>query len=147
MSRPAFLNDNQNPAKVLNRVAKLVTRYFDRRLIDLGMNVAHLAVLGPLSKGEALSQKELAASTGSSQAAMAELLSKMVKDGLLSRQRGSHDRRLVLFSLTPSTISRLSEVHNIIAEGNAAIFADLGASGIEDLLSRLAQIEQRLDAL
>lgn len=141
------LDERQNPAKVINRVAKLVTKYFDRKLANAGINVTYLAVLGPLSSTPALSQKELAVSAGSSQPAMAELLARLVKEGFLSRSQDTRDKRQVLFSLTPKSVSILPEISSVIREGNAELFSALGDDGMKELLLRLAQIERRLEEL
>ena len=147
MTRPPVSNDRPNPARAINRVSKLVTKFFDRKLVAAGVNVAYLSVLGPLAEKQKLSQKELAVLSGSSQAAIAELLARMVKDGLLSRSQDDRDRRQVLFSLTPSGTALLPSIQSIIEKGNVEIFADLGSNGIDELLMRLKQIEERLQGL
>lgn len=136
--------DRRNPARALNRISKLVTRHFDRMLVSSGVNVAYLAVLGPLSTNPGMSQKELAASAGSSQAAMAELLARMVKEELLQRERDSADRRQVLFSLAPKGIAAMPTIMQVIKAGNSEIFGAIGADGLDELLTLLAQIEARL---
>lgn len=136
--------DKRNPARVLNRVSKLVTRHFDRKLAGAGVNVAYLAVLGPLSSTPGMSQKELAASAGSSQAAMAELLARMVKEGLLHREQDLVDKRQALFSLAPKGEAVMPAIMHVIEEGNSEIFASIGDDGLEKLLTLLVQIETRL---
>lgn len=136
--------DKRNPARVLNRVSKLVTRHFDRKLAGVGVNVAYLAVLGPLSSTPGMSQKELAASAGSSQAAMAELLARMVKENLLQREQDPSDKRQALFSLAPKGIAAMPAIVQVIEEGNSEIFTGIGEDGLEKLLTLLAQIETRL---
>ncbi len=139
--------DKRNPARALNRVSKLVTRYFDRKLGAAGVNVAYLAVLGPLSATPGMSQKELAASAGSSQAAMAELLARMVAEELLHREQNPSDKRQALFRLAPKGTAALPDVMRVIAEGNSEVFANLGDVGLEELLTLLGRIEARLAQL
>ncbi len=136
--------DKRNPARVLNRVSKLVTRHFDRRLASIGVNVAYLAVLGPLSSTPGMSQKELAASAGSSQAAMAELLARMVTEELLHRKQDPSDKRQALFSLAPNGTAAMPAIMHIIEEGNSEIFGSIGEDGLVTLLTLLAQVESRL---
>lgn len=136
--------DKRNPARVLNRVSKLVTRHFDRKLAAAGVNVAYLAVLGPLSSTPGMSQKELAASAGSSQAAMAELLARMVKEELLHREQDLSDKRQALFSLAPKGKAAMPAIMQVIEEGNSDIFAGIGEDGLYKLLTLLAQIETQL---
>jgi len=133
--------DKRNPARAFNRVAKLVTRHFDRKLASIGVNVAYLAVLGSLYTTPSMSQKELAASSGSSQAAMAELLARMVKEKLLRREQDPSDKRQVLFSLASKGSSVMPEIMRVIEAGNSEIFTGIGEDGLEKLLALLAQIE------
>lgn len=136
--------DKRNPARVLNRVSKLVTRHFDRKLARAGVNVAYLAVLGPLSSTPGMSQKELAASAGSSQAAMAELLARMVKEEFLQREQDPSDKRQALFSLASKGAAVMPTIMQVIEEGNSEIFATIGDDGLEELLTLLTQIEAQL---
>ncbi len=136
--------DRRNPARALNRVSRLITRYFDRRLAGAGVNVAYLAILGPLSATASMSQKELAASAGSSQAAMAELLARMVKDDLLNREQDGFDKRQTRFSLAPKGTEVMPEIMRVIGEGNAEVFSAIGDDGLDTLLSLLNRLEARL---
>lgn len=136
--------DLRNPARALNRVSKLVTRHFDRKLAGAGVNVAYLAVLGPLSSKPGMSQRELAASAGSSQAAMAELLARMVKEELLQRDGNPADRRQALFSLAPKGAAAMPTIMQVIETGNSEIFGAIGAGGLDEFLTLLARIEARL---
>lgn len=136
--------DKRNPARALNRVSRLVTRHFDRKLAGVGVNVAYLTVLGPLSAKPGMSQKELALSSGSSQAAMAELLARMVKEKLLQRQQDPDDKRQALFSLAPKGTAAMPTIMQVIEEGNSEIFAAIGDAGLKQFLTLLAQIEARL---
>ncbi|MAY62716.1 MAG: hypothetical protein CML29_10930 [Rhizobiales bacterium] len=133
--------DKRNPARALNRVSKLVTRHFDRKLASVGVNVAYLAVLGPLSVLPSMSQKELAASTGSSQAAMAELLARMVREEFLRRDQDPSDKRQALFSLAPKGSAVMPQIRRVIDAGNSEVFASIGEEGLESLLTLLARIE------
>lgn len=139
--------DARNPARALNRISRLITRYFDRKLVAAGVNVAYLAVLGPLSATTSMSQKELASSAGSSQAAIAELLARMVTEGLLDRVRDSSDRRQIQFSLAAKGKALMPEIMNVIGDGNAEVFSSLGDDGLELLLTLLKRIETQLQDL
>lgn len=137
----------RNPARTMTRLSRMITRHFDRKLAELGVNVAYLSVLGPLAATRSLPQKDLATSAGSSQPAMAELLGRMVKEGLLERVRDPSDKRQVLFSLTPKGKALMPQVASVIAEGNAEIFSVLGDTGLETLVSLLGCLEVRLEEL
>lgn len=137
----------QNPARTITRLSRLITRHFDRKFAELGVNVAYLSVLGPLAATSSMPQKDLAATAGASQPAMAELLARMVKDGLIERIRDPADKRQVLFSLSAKGKELMPQVANIIAEENAEIFSVLGDDGLKSLVSLLGRLEVRMEEL
>lgn len=144
---PASAHDEQshnNPSRHLNHVARLITRDFDRRLAPLGVNVANLSVLGALKDADRLSQKELTRIGGIGQPAMAQMLDRMVKEGLLVRAADSVDRRKVMFSLSPTGLDLMPRVGAQIEEGNAEIFSVLGPDGLDTLLTLLKRLEHHL---
>lgn len=137
----------QNPARTITRLSRLITRHFDRKFAELGVNVAYLSVLGPLAVTSFMPQKDLAATAGASQPAIAELLSRMVKDELIERIRDPADKRQVLFSLSAKGKELMPQVANIIAEGNAEVFSVLGDDGLKSLVSLLGRLEMKLEEL
>jgi DNA-binding MarR family transcriptional regulator len=136
--------DTINPSRTLTRIARLTTRHFDRMLAGSGLSVAYLGILGPLFQGPPLPQKELMASIAGSQAATAELLARMVKEGLLDRQQDPSDRRQVLFSLTSAGAKLMPEINRVIREGNDEVFSIFEPSELETLVSLLSRLEAKL---
>jgi DNA-binding MarR family transcriptional regulator len=133
-----------NTSRLLNQVARLITRDFDRRLAPLGINVAYLPVLGALRGEETLSQKELTEIGGIGQPAMAQMLDRMVKEGLLRREPGTIDRRKVMFTLSQAGRDLMPDVGAQIEAGNAQIFSILGPGGLDTLSSLLKTLERHL---
>lgn len=146
MVLPANMSLHSNPSRQLNQVARLITREFDRRLAPLGVNVAYLPVLGALNDAQALSQKELAELGGIGQPAMAQMLERMVKEGLLERATDIVDRRKVMFSISKAAANRMSDVQTQIEAGNAEIFAVLGPNGLGILSSLLKALDSHFEA-
>jgi DNA-binding MarR family transcriptional regulator len=136
-----------SPGFHLNVVSRLLTRFFDRRLADLAINVAYLPVLGALRGSTLLSQKELVQIGQIGQPAMAQMLERMVKEGLLIRTPDASDGRKVLFSLSKRTTSRMVSTRSALSEGNDQIFSVLTDSEIEEFMTSLKKIEARLKAL
>ncbi|MDQ1194387.1 MarR family transcriptional regulator [Agrobacterium sp. SORGH_AS 787] len=134
-----------NLARRLNHVARLINREFDRRLAPLGVNVAYLPVLGALNTAQALSQKELAELAGIGQPAMAQMLDRMVKEGLLQRTADSVDRRKVIFSLSERASGRMGSIGAEIKTGNDDVFAVLEPEGQDRLSSLLMVLEIHLE--
>ncbi len=135
---------HRNPGRLLNQVARLITRDFDRRLAPLGINVAYMPVLGALKAAGHLSQKELAEMGRIGQPAMAQMLDRMVKEGLLIRTTDSADRRRALFALSQKGRDLMPEVGRILETGNVEIFSALGSDGLGRLIALLRQLEHHL---
>ncbi len=135
-----------SPGFHLNLVSRLLTRFFDRRLSDLAVNVAYLPVLGALRGNTPLSQKELARIGQIGQPSMAQMLERMVKDGLLLRTPDPTDGRRALFTLSKKAQNRMLSVRAALAEGNSQVFEVLSDDEIERLMASLKKIEASLRA-
>jgi DNA-binding MarR family transcriptional regulator len=136
-----------NPGFHLNLVSRLLTRFFDRHLADLAVNVAYLPVLGGLSGSAPLSQKELAQIGHIGQPAMAQMLERMVKEALLTRTPDPTDGRKALFTLSKGATSRMANVRSALSEGNSQIFEVLTDEELGELMTSLKKIEARLRTL
>lgn len=136
-----------NPSFQLNQVARLISRYFDKRLAPIGINVANLAVLGALRDSERLSQKELAEIGRIGQPAMAQMLERMVKEGLLVREQDSVDRRKVMFALSKRAVGLMPQIALVLKEGNAEVFSPLSQKELYGLIKLLQRLEQHLTSL
>lgn len=115
-----------------NRAARLFRRLADRRLAPLGFSAGYLPVLTALIPADALSQKALAEQAGIEQPTMAATLSRMERDGIITRRPDPSDGRSTLFSLTSATREKVGEIETVIA----------GIS--EDALSGLNEDERQL---
>ena len=73
------------PGHLINRIARVSSRWADERFQTLGFAVAQMPVLIALSNGNAMTQKELAERAEIEQPTMAQLLARMERDGLIRR--------------------------------------------------------------
>jgi DNA-binding MarR family transcriptional regulator len=106
---------------------RLLRRLADRRLKPLGLSSAHLPVINALARQEPLSQKALAAIASIEQPTMASMLSRMERDGIVTRRPDPADRRSALFSLTAATRRRLGDMRAAIEEVNREALRGLPA--------------------
>lgn len=134
-----------NPARLVTQVGRLMTRYFDRRLEPLGIAVAHLVVLGALRDGAQKSQKELCEIGQIGQPAMAQMLERLTREGVVVRSADPGDRRKALFALSTRMRAAMPAVEAQIVEGNADVFSALEAEEFADLVRLLQRLEQRLE--
>jgi DNA-binding MarR family transcriptional regulator len=76
---------------------------------------------------------------------MAQMLDRMVKEGLLKRAADNADRRKVMFSMSQAAMNSMPHVKAQIAAGNGEIFAALGADGLKTLSTLLEKLELHLE--
>lgn len=136
-----------NPGFYLNLVSRLFTRFFDRRLSRLAVNVAYLPVLGALRVSSPRTQGELVQIGQIGQPAMAQMLARMVKEGLLIRTADQHDGRKVQFALSADAMSRMESLRTTLSEGNNEVFDVLNDEEIAAFMASLHKIEKRLKTL
>ncbi len=136
-----------NPGFHLNLVSRLLTRYFDRHLATLDVNVAYLPVLGALRESTPRSQKELAQIGQIGQPAMAQMLERMLKEGLLIRMPDPTDGRKAQFALSKKSTSQMANIRMTLEEGNRQIFAVLTENEAEEFMTSMKKIEARLKTL
>lgn len=136
-----------NPGFHLNLLSRLLTRFFDRHLADLAINVAYLPVLGALRGSTPLSQKELAQIGQIGQPAMAQMLERMLKEGLLIRTSDPTDGRKAQFTLSEKATSQMANIRSALSEGNSQIFSVLTDDEIREFMASMKKIETRLKTL
>lgn len=108
----------RRPGHLVNRLARLSLRWTEERLQPLGLSTGQIPVLYLLRDGAAVTQKELARLVRIEQPTMAQLLSRMERDGLIRRTDNPDDKRSSLISLTPLAFEKLPLARKVLSEGN-----------------------------
>jgi hypothetical protein len=80
-------------AQLINRASRALARDGDTTLKPLGLRYAQVPVLALLREGTELTQKDLAEASGIEQPSMAQLLTRMDRDGLIRRTPHPRDAR------------------------------------------------------
>ncbi|GBQ89419.1 MarR family winged helix-turn-helix transcriptional regulator [Asaia krungthepensis] len=131
----------------LSRIGRGLTRIGDARLRPLGLATAQLPVLSMLQNGERRTQKELATLAKVEQPTMAQLLSRMERDGLVRREADPDDRRSSLVSLTDLALERLPAGREVLRQGNADMTRGLTAEEKKTLIALLQRVLENVEAL
>ena len=135
------------PSHYISRIARGMTRIGDVRLRPLGFATAQLPVLTALRDGTPLSQTELARWAKVEQPTMAQLLSRMERDGIVRRETDPNDRRSSLISLTDQARAKLPAGRQILEQGNKDMTAGLTEAEIATLVSLLERVLDNVEAL
>ena len=134
------------PGHLINRAARLLTRWGDVRFQAVGLAIAQLPVLAALRDGASRTQKELAKLAQIEQPTMAQLLARMERDGLVRRKPDLEDKRSSLISLTPFALRRLPQGREILLEGNRVALKGFTDREIATLCKLLERVVTNLTA-
>ncbi|WP_347557684.1 MarR family transcriptional regulator [Robbsia sp. KACC 23696] len=119
---------------------RALSRIIDKELKPAGITASHLPVLVALKDGSKLTQKDLAAASNVEQPSMAQLLSRMERDGLIRREPSPTDKRSSVVSLTDLAMSRLDPGRQIlrrIDDETCAVLSDAERKTLAALLHKL----------
>ena len=129
-----------SPGHLISLAARGFTRLSEARLKPLGFGVGHLPVLVALQDGQASSQRELARFARIEQPSMAQMLTRMERDGLIQRTPDPLDKRSSQINLTESARTRLPDACAVLFDGNRDAldgFTEEEAAQLTTLLTRL----------
>jgi len=132
-------------AQLINRASRALARDGDAVLKPLGLRYAQVPVLALLSDGRELTQKALAEAAGIEQPSMAQLLTRMDRDGLIRRTPHPHDARSQTVALATGTAARVTEAHQHLADLDGRAAAGFTAEEIDTLKDLLTRLSNNLE--
>jgi len=136
----------KNPGYLMNRASRLLMRRAERRLVKFGLAYAQVPVMVTLKYSEAgLCQKDLAALMQIEQPAMAELLARMARDGLILREPDPKDRRSSLITLTEQARQLLPQARQTLRQGSSEALADFSEAEAEQFIGLLQRVVANLE--
>lgn len=130
----------------INRASRSLLRHFDARLQPLGFAMSQLPVLRALARGEALAQKDLAKIARVEPPTMAEMLSRMERDGMVRREPNPNDRRAILISLSESARARLPMAKAALSDAEREAMAGLGEAEQALVRALLQRVVRNVEA-
>jgi MarR family transcriptional regulator for hemolysin len=133
------------PARLFNRAQRLFGRITESRLRALGLGIGQVPVLAALEHGGSLSQTELARIAEIEQPSMAQVLSRMQRDGLIRREPDPQDARSSLISLTDAALSQLPAAREVLQQGSREALSDFDAADVEQLGRLLHRVVSNLE--
>src|ERR1700733_12124008 len=136
-----------HPGHYFSRIARALGRIGDIRLRDLGFATAQLPVLTALKDGARMSQTELARWAKVEQPTMAQMLTRMERDGIIKREPDPADGRSSLISLTKQARARLPAGRAVLRQGNVEMTQGLSAQEVETLLALLRRVLANVEAM
>jgi MarR family transcriptional regulator for hemolysin len=124
----------------LARTARAVSAAFDRALVEAGGSAPVWQVLVLVRAGRAGTQSEMAEAMGITPATLTHHLNAMERDGLVTRRRDEHNRRIHRVELTEPGLALFERLRDVVLAYDRELRARLGeedAAHLADLLDRL----------
>jgi len=125
----------------LKQAQQALRAAMDDALRPHGLTTAQYAALAALEEGGALSGAELARRSFVTPQTMTDIVAKLEAAGLVERQPGGADRRVVRLGLTEAGRSRLAGGHAVVEAVEERMlrgFADAERAWLRDALRRCA---------
>lgn len=144
---PTLPGEQGHTLKLLGHIHRSFHRMADPLLREHGFAMGQLPVLMALKDGRPHSQAELARLAQVEQPSMAQLLSRMERDGLVERVSDPADGRSRLVLLTPQCRARMHKSRTVmqaLSEEALQVFNDAERAELDRLVRRLAE---RVDAM
>ncbi len=135
------------PGHHISRAARALARVGDTRLRPLGISTGQLPVLVALKDGAKLTQTELARWGKVEQPTMAQMLTRMARDGLIQREPDPDDGRSTLISLTNAAKAKQQEARAILEQGNRDATRGFTPDEVETLIALLKRVIDNVEAL
>lgn len=144
---PTTFDPDKSLGVLINDVARLLRRNFDRRLQSLGLTQAQWRAIVHVSRTEGMNQVALAECLETQPITVARLIDRMQSAGWIERRSDPFDRRAVRLYLTPKCAPILKEIHARAAEMMDDGLAGVPASAQKQLFDHLQRIKQNLAAV
>lgn len=121
MDRPNQ-NDCQTSAEALNDISTLLIQSWPnmrKRLIHVNalqteccMPISHIQLLSMLAQVDALSITQISERFGIAKPNITPMIDRMIAEGLVTRMRSNHDKRIVSVVICEKGRERLDEIHD-----------------------------------
>ncbi|WP_312630623.1 MarR family winged helix-turn-helix transcriptional regulator [Pantoea piersonii] len=133
------------PGHLISLAARGFARLSEARLKPLGFGVGQVPVLVALSNNLAATQRDLARFVRVEQPPMAQMLTRMERNGLIHRTPDPKDRRSSRIKLADAAKDRLPVACSVILEANKEALKGFSKSECEQLSALLTRLILNLD--
>ena len=132
----------KSPVHLLHRAGQFAGDVFVSEMGDDGLTPRQYAVLVAVAESEGLSQTDLVGRTGVDRSTLADIVRRMIKKGLISRQRTKRDARAYSVKLTDRGRKSLDTARPAARQADERVLATLSPKqrqAFVDVLSTLVR--------
>lgn len=137
--------DPSSVSRLINQSSRLLASLGDSRLRAHGFRYAQVPVLAALRDGDSVTQADLARRLGVEQSSMAQLLSRMERDGSIRRVPHESNARASRISVTRQALPRLPAARQSLLDLEAEALKGLEPNEIKTLTNLLARVRTNLE--
>jgi DNA-binding MarR family transcriptional regulator len=130
---------------LVNHLARLLARQLESKIKPHGIALGAFPALLHLWEKDGLTQKELVERLGIEQPTMAATLSRMERDGLITRQRDEGDARVQRIRLTESARELQDVALASATEVNAKALANISPEDQQNLIRLMSRVIATLE--
>ena len=131
---------NNSLLHLLHRASQTANDTFMREAADAQVTPRQLAVLAAIDSNEGLSQTDIVGITGIDRSTMADIVQRLLKSNLISRQRTKADARAYQVKLTAKGKKALAAAAQAAIRTDARLVSALPVSQRESLLRLLQRL-------
>lgn len=135
------------PGYLVSRAARAFARLSEARLKALGLGVGSVPVLTALREDQPTTQRDLTRRLRVEQPPMAQMLARLERDGLITRETDPDDARSRLISLSARAEESLPEAVDAVLKGNADALEGFSRDEQAQLVSLLERLIVNLESL
>lgn len=136
---------SESPGHLLHRAQQFAAERFTKAMAGAKLTQRQFAVLHATAEEEGLTQTQLVKSTGIDRSTLAELVARMVKNGLLEREKLPDDARANAVKLTDDGRALLEAATLGAKEADKAILSALPKNKRASFLETLRRIAETLE--
>ncbi|WP_323760894.1 MarR family winged helix-turn-helix transcriptional regulator [Maricaulis sp.] len=135
----------ESPGHLLHRAQQFAAERFTKAMAGAKLTQRQFAVLHATAEEEGLTQTQLVKSTGIDRSTLAELVARMVKNGLLEREKLADDARAYAVKLTSDGRDLLDAATRGAMDADKAILSALPKNKRASFLETLRRIAETLE--
>jgi DNA-binding MarR family transcriptional regulator len=134
------------PGHLLRRCQQLAVDLYTAEVGSNGLTPRQFALLLAIYQKSGISQVDLVRQTGIDRSTVAEMVARLIKRGLLIRQRTESDRRTNALAVTPEGERQLRAAQPGVARAQDRILDPLPAGKRAEFITLLRQLVDTLEA-
>ena len=131
---------NRAPGRLLRRIDKLMAAYVEARFASLDISFMQWIALKVIREGKVGNAGELARELAITTGATTRMIDVLEGRGLIARDRGGADRRVVHLAITPAGKDAVTELQHHVVDAWNEVLVDFEQSEVDTVIAGLMRV-------